>query len=522
MPTLDPSEPEADRRAPPVVRRSGLGCTKLRDSCHSCATSKIKCPKEKPSCSKCEARGIECQYFFARRPGRRREDGSGHPTSCTSSSNNNSSSSSSNSSSSSSSPSSLSSASSSDPKSIPDKDTHSALSRSGDKIEIVGLSPQHGYATNGTAPSTSLPASNGFLDTPQSLMMEAALTTDNVLGQYSSDLSSVLADSNMFLSLSDFDPDPNDMDFSMTDYFELPPIDGDGVPRSLNDIGSLLIPETISFGLGALDSNDPLSAPFAVSSWVPSLASSVPTSSTTDPNTTMRAPATDTSCGCVTEALDLLKTLSSAQSFPASSVSGASPAPSSSMAAMGSAQAVLVENKHHVETVSNLLSCSSCTEDAFRLVIVSMIVLKILERYASAARIQVFGSRAGSVESDTGPRSANSMISSSKDQMRALSRTYTMPRDDSASGYAPARLVLSELHRVQRLVNRLSPKLRGSKEGDARGMEHTMWGRLQVANGNDKTQSTPFSSNTLAQMESDMRNSLSSLSADIINRLRQN
>jgi hypothetical protein len=354
-------------------------------------------------------------------------------------------------------------------------------------------------------------------------MMEAALTTDNVLGQYSSDLSSVLADPNMFHSLADFDPQSNDMDFSMTDYFEHPAIDGD------RDIGSLLTPETMSFGLSALDSNDPLSAPFAVSSWVPSLASSVPTSSTTDPNMMrmmmMRAPpTTDISCGCVTQALDLLKTLSSAQSSPASSISGASrPALWSSITAMGSAQAVLVENKHHVESVSNLISCSSCTEDAyFRLVIVSMIVLKILERYASAARILVFGSRVGSVDTHTGPRSANSMLSSSKDQMRASSRTYTMPRDDSASGYAAARLVLDELHGVQRLVDRLSPKLRGSKEEDARGMEHAIWGRLHVANGNDKTQSTTSCSNTLAQMESDMRNSLSSLSVDIITRLAQN
>ncbi|RHZ59797.1 Zn(II)2Cys6 domain-containing transcription factor tpcE [Aspergillus thermomutatus] len=450
MPTLDTSEPEADRTASPVVRRSALGCTKLRDSCHSCATSKMKCPKEKPSCSKCEARGIECQYFFARRPGRRREDGSGHPTSCTSSSN---------------------SSSSSNPKSILDKDTRSALSLSGDTIEVVGLS-------HGTAPSTSLPASNGFLDTPQT-----ALTTDNVLGQYSSDLSSVLADSTI-----------------------------------LNDIGSLLIPETVSFGLGALDSNDPLNASFAVSSWVPSLASNVPTSSTTDPTMMMmRAPTTDISCGCVTQALDLLKALSSAQSSPASPISGTGPALSSSMTAMGSAQAVLAENKQHIETVSSLLSCASCTKDAFLLAIVSMIVLKILERYASAARTQVLGSRVGSVETDTGPRSANSMISSSKDQIKALSsRTYTMARDDSASGCAPARLVLSELHRVQRLVNLLSPKLKGSKAGDARGMEHAIWGCLQVANENDKTQSAFFSSNTLAQMESDLRKSLSSFPAGTI------
>ncbi|KAF7180997.1 hypothetical protein CNMCM7691_000126 [Aspergillus felis] len=480
MPALETSNPEADRTTspvhdPPVVRRSALGCTKLRDSCHSCATSKIKCTKEKPSCSKCVARGIECQYFFARRPGRQRENGLGHPTSCTSRSSN-----------SSSSPSS-SSSSSSIPKSTPDRDIYSTLSLSGDTIGVGGLSPQHGYATNGTAPSTSLPASNGFLDIPQSLMIGDALMTDNLPAQYSSDLSAVLADSNMFHLLSDFNPDPNDMDFSITDYFEHP----------------------VSFGLDSLDSNDPPSASFAVSSWVPSPASSVPTSSTTDPTMmVMRAPTTNISCSCVAQPVDLLKALSSAESFHTSPISGAGPELSSSVTAMGSVQAVLIENKQHIETVRSLISCSSCTEDAFRLVLVSMIVLKILERYASVARTQGFGSRVGSVETNTGPRSSHSMVSDRDDQVRALSRTDTMPGDGSASGFAPAQLVLSELHRVQRLVNLLSPKLKGSSH-------------LQVANENANTQSTPFSSNTLAQMESDVRKSLSSLSTDIIDRLRQ-
>ncbi|KAF3763199.1 hypothetical protein M406DRAFT_262336, partial [Cryphonectria parasitica EP155] len=51
------------------MTRSNLSSTssKLRNSCHSCAVSKVKCPKEKPTCSKCESRGIACQYFLARR-----------------------------------------------------------------------------------------------------------------------------------------------------------------------------------------------------------------------------------------------------------------------------------------------------------------------------------------------------------------------------------------------------------------------------------------------------------------------
>ncbi|KAL2808486.1 hypothetical protein BJX63DRAFT_439385 [Aspergillus granulosus] len=473
-PDISDDADSASPRAPPVVRRSALGCTKLRDSCHSCATSKIKCPKEKPSCSKCEARGIECEYFFARRPGRRRENSTGHPTSCTS-----------NNTTTASNKTSSSSSVSSHPKSIPDKDPP----RSGDTIEPV--------APNPTDPPS--PPSNSVLD---------LAPTDHVLGPYSSDFFSVLEDPSVFAPLPDFDSNMTDVDFSTMDYSEQPAIDGDSFTRTLNDIGSLLIPETISFDLSALDS-DPLSA-----SAVPSLASSVPTPSTTHSMTMMRAPSADISCRCVAQALDLLKVLSSAKSPPVSPFGGPG------AATMSSAQAVLAENQQYIETVSSLLSCSSCTDDPFLLAIVSMIVLKILERYAATARTQVSSVR-GAGEPDTGQRPTPSMISSGKGQMRPLSRSYNMPRDDSTGGRVPARLVLSELHRVQRLVNLLSPKLKRSQEPDTRGFEHAAWGRHNVANGNDKAHSTPFSPNTLAQMEGDMRKSLSSLSADIINRLRQ-
>nr|E1ACQ7.1 RecName: Full=Notoamide biosynthesis transcriptional activator notL; AltName: Full=Notoamide biosynthesis cluster protein L [Aspergillus sp. MF297-2]ADM34145.1 trancriptional activator [Aspergillus sp. MF297-2] len=483
MATLDTASDTASPPRAPVVRRSALGCTKVRDSCQSCATSKIKCPKEKTSCSKCQARGIECQYFFARRPGRRRENSTGHPTSCTSTSttanSSSSSSRSSNSSSSSStSPPSSSSSLSSNPEPTSDKDL--PRPRSGD-----------GAAANSTEPSILPPANNSVLDiTP----------TDNVLGPYSSDLFSVLEDPSVFAPLPDFDSNMTDVDFSTMDYFEQPVMDGDNFTRALSDIGSLLIPETISFDLGALES-DPLSA-----SAVPSLASSVPTPSTAHSVTMMRGLSASISCRCVSQALDLLKALS-AKSAPVSPFSGPGAA---SMTTMSSVQALMGENQQYIDNVSNLLSCSSCTEDTFLLAIVSMIVLKILERYASAARAQVGGG-----ESDTGQRPATSMIPNGKDQMRPLGRIY------STGGRDSARSVLSELHRVQKLVNLLSPKLKKRQEADTRAFAHVAWGRHTVSNENDKALSTLLSPDTLAQMEGDMRKSLSSLSANIINRLRQ-
>ncbi|KAF2111971.1 hypothetical protein BDV96DRAFT_164435 [Lophiotrema nucula] len=47
--------------------------SKLRDSCHACALSKVKCHKQKPTCSRCARRGIVCEYFQSRRPGRKKE-----------------------------------------------------------------------------------------------------------------------------------------------------------------------------------------------------------------------------------------------------------------------------------------------------------------------------------------------------------------------------------------------------------------------------------------------------------------
>ena len=43
---------------------------KLRDSCTDCASSKVKCSKEKPTCARCTRRGVTCTYMVSRRTGR--------------------------------------------------------------------------------------------------------------------------------------------------------------------------------------------------------------------------------------------------------------------------------------------------------------------------------------------------------------------------------------------------------------------------------------------------------------------
>ncbi|KAK4870175.1 hypothetical protein LT330_005229 [Penicillium expansum] len=504
MSLLDLRDQVLDRTTPPspvmTPSRPSAGGTKLRDSCHACATSKIKCPKEKPACSKCESRGIKCQYFFAKRPGRRRENSTGgHLNSCTGKNNT-----------------SL-HASPSNFKPSTDQKLQTNRSRNGDTIEFAGRSP--GAAP---APPIGLPEIISFPDTPPDFTISISPIPDTPLGTCSSNLFSVIGDSSLFANLPDFDTDIDDMDFVIADPldFERPLVDGDRATRPPNDIGSLLIPdESMDFSLGTSEINELASAMFTESSGAPSLASSsvhtppIARSSAVHATTTTNSP-----CGCVAQALDLLKTLSSAHCKS----TGTDLAPSwSNVNDTGVAKSVLSENKNHIEAVNSMLSCVSCTENAFLLAIISMIGLKVLERYASAARTKGSGSRSGSVESDTGLRSASSIISSSSTDhyMRALGRTYN--KDGAASGCVPARLVLGELHRVQRLVNQLSTKLKGPR-GNGRGLGQECLGRHSGVEDNDMAVATFFSSSTLAQMESDLRKNLSSLSTDIINRLRQN
>ncbi|KAJ5761817.1 Aflatoxin biosynthesis regulatory protein [Penicillium nucicola] len=488
---LDLGNPVLDQTTLPspvmTPSRPSAGGTKLRDSCHACATSKIKCPKEKPSCSKCNARGIKCQYFFAKRPGRRRENSSGgHPNSCTESNNTSF------------------HTSSSNCKPNTDQELQTDRSRDEDTIEIVGSSSG---AT--TAQPNGSPETISLLDTPPDFMMSISPMPDNPLETCSSTLFSGIGDSDLFADLPDFDHDFDHMDFIIADPlgFERPLVDCNSATRHPSDIGSLLIPdEIINCSHGTSELNELNSASFTGSSGVPSLTSSSVQTPTITGLSAVRATTTNYSpCGCVAQALDLLKMLSSAQcSFVSKLTDTDLPLSWSKRNNSGVTESVLSENKSHIETVNSMLSCSSCTENAFLLAIISMIGLKVLERYASAARTQSFGSRAGSMDH----------------YMKALGRTCN--KDDAANGRVPARLVLSELHRVQRLVNQLSPKLEDPKGGNDRSLVQECTGHRRGAEDNDMMVATFFSSSTLALMGSDLRKSLSSLSADIINRLRQN
>lgn len=149
-----------------------------------------------------------------------------------------------------------------------------------------------------------------------------------------------------------------------------------------------------------------------------------------------------------------------------------------------------------------MLACS-CTEGSFLLTVLSMIVLKMLGRYAAGA---------------------------GRDAARRPGCGYGTPRaDGDEQQRIAAQLVLSELHRVQCLVNQLSPRLKGPRYGrrpqgslQGRAADRDIWGcQSGILGDRDDPPATLFSASTMDQMESDLRKSLSTLSLGIIHTLRQ-
>ncbi|KFZ02360.1 hypothetical protein V500_00249 [Pseudogymnoascus sp. VKM F-4518 (FW-2643)] len=378
---------------------------------------------------------------------------------------------------------------------------------------------------------TVIPANSygadSYLMTPLSLSVPASPRPDNVFATNAAHFS-VPGDNTMFSGLADFGSEVNDMDFimsAMDSPFDLLGMECGSITGSItqtpNDIESLLIPaERINLDHASLDTSSSLDL-LSTSSGASSTGSNVHSLST---GKTSMTDITDTSpCGCLIQALDLLKKLSSGSTSPRTAFPSPDATEVPRTVNAGSAQIVVLENKQSMEAVSSKLACSSCADDIFLLTVLSMIVLKVLERYAAVAQAQPHKSGKSESEADKPARLSINIISGGDDWMRVPSHAHNGSYDDSGSGRMAAQLVLSELHRVQRLVNQLSPKLKGPKEREGQNTAPKLryWGRPRVAGDGDRMAMTPILAGTLDQMERDVRKSLSTLSTEIINGLRQ-
>ncbi|KAF2133646.1 hypothetical protein P153DRAFT_393448 [Dothidotthia symphoricarpi CBS 119687] len=149
---------------------------------------------------------------------------------------------------------------------------------------------------------------------------------------------------------------------------------------------------------------------------------------------------------------------------------------------------VIATNKQTMDAVAVMLQCS-CSQNGYLLAIISLIVFKVLDFYGAAAN------------TSHGP---------------------TNHKPDEDSTYMTVQLVLGELHRVQRLVNQFSAKMKeqtalGASDIQDKGtMTTALCGERQ---GNDV--STPFSKIMSDQLEIDLRKRLKSLSMGLVAHLRR-
>ncbi|KAI2613408.1 trancriptional activator [Hypoxylon sp. NC1633] len=432
---------------------AGPVTTNLRGSCQNCALSKVKCQKGKPKCSRCARRGTECEYFATKRSGRKRSDNS---------------------------------------QTVNNdrvRDTVTVASQPSpdrqmaDSIEsAIHVSPSSG--------SNSYPTP---LDLSSDSLKPGPVPETGNFGSLDifSDLSMSL-DTNPFSGFDEISQDFND--FFASGFAEHKTLAPNNFGHVGNEIADLLIPD---------DENMQLS-PETSQLFQPSIPSP---SASLDGQTLSMGDAgigekSDPSCSCLIDLFSIIKKLSM-NGTPVSTLEkttydhmGITPSDCTEV------RAVVADNQEMISTVSNILRCS-CAEDGYLLTMLSMVVMKILTRYAGAA-IKLLGrAEEGSSRSSPGQQSRNGF--SEKEETERMA----------------GQLVLSELHRVQRLVNELSPRLMARDDAlgpDVRGRDCQIWLSLTPRSG---TPPLPFSTTTLDGIGRDIRATLSSLSSEIISRLRK-
>jgi hypothetical protein len=180
-----------------------------------------------------------------------------------------------------------------------------------------------------------------------------------------------------------------------------------------------------------------------------------------------------------------------------------------------SPQTVVSENKQIIEAVGNMLQCPY-PEDVYLLTLISMIIFKVLERYAAATRQEVWEA----TEGDDGPDRGVSA------RGHRLNLSNHRPGDKDLRRLA-AQSILGELHRVKQLIKQLSPRLRAhggrstSRDGGTTNEKSARGGIRAPLLQYSEVTVAPFSTTTLDTIEVDLRRCLSTLSQDIISMLQQ-
>lgn len=523
--------------------------TKLRDSCNACAVSKLKCSKEKPLCARCAKRGLRCEYFATRRAGRRHDLGARQrqqddgPVSVNNGS---------------------------DDGSDARSSVHVAVSAAPDATSHAHFTPSWDVHMCDDPHDSTHPALSDALSSPNAhtlagddsapwQLLTAVMPDANDLFA-SFPLGEMPSQLHVF-NMNPVGEEPKKMPNSDSDGLDFGPFTGFELAP---DTGTLVLDET---GFDAVDHfslstawDSPSSPSLSPrSSLLSSASSSLTTASVFTTATTQRtsvsnsnhsnsppgshgfaptilasttAPWPASGC-CLFRALELLTNL-----FPSSAactcqapsaLSSGTEIPIVSTALHDdkgpTMQHVVAKNKQTLEAIQIILECPcSGADNSYLLAVISLVILKVLGWYKAAVqdlpvamwtqqhRSSVGNPRKGEAGNDPIPtrerRRRPACHAERVLQTPAVIDGYRLDGDDQAR--MAAQLVLSELHRVQRLVNVLGSRLKQGPEGGGRNL------------GSGNPGDTPvFSPAWFGQLETDLRKRVRSLSLEIVDMLRQ-
>ncbi|KKK21821.1 hypothetical protein ARAM_004348 [Aspergillus rambellii] len=203
---------------------------------------------------------------------------------------------------------------------------------------------------------------------------------------------------------------------------------------------------------------------------------------------------------CLTICLEILMRL-----FPNAPVGCQRPGSEDEPSKLCTIESVIADNKQIMDTIQTVLECR-CAQDEYVVTLVSLIVLKVMGWYVAAARDRPSGAvRDGGMDWEGGLHSRRPSSSSFDEEVLHLPTIiggYCI--DGHHQSRMAAQLVLSELHRVQRLLGRSSVLDSG--------------GPLPMLPGPGIS---PLSSNTLSHLEDDLRRRFRAVSSETIEILRR-
>ncbi|KAL6690601.1 hypothetical protein J3F84DRAFT_405132 [Trichoderma pleuroticola] len=506
--------------------QSGPKTGKLRGTCEACASVKVKCSKEKPTCSRCKNRGITCQYFVEKRPGRKRQ------------------------------------------LSRRIREANSTAEAPMDCCRQVGNgirqpSPSS-FSPYSFAPyrSGTMPDERGVETLTPSVTSTPGHTVTNMITNCDDCFESAHLSQN-FMSKGLFNDDTAAMD--RLGFLQHSPVSERYQPP-FHDIASILMPiedttgfTPISESLSMADASscsccsstgrsDSSSARFS------SIDHSTASLAAVSAEETSPADITETfTCQCLDQALQLLnKVVSGASS---TTLDGDEPS-----AGFGETEAqpqwfhaVLSENRQYLGAMDSILACPDTDEDNMLPVILCMILLKMLDRYSNVAwnqplisnsysrdTAELGSNMSGYLIMETGPVAStihrHTFITTDQEQMQHIhykdfTTTFdsgtSQPSDDEYLEHTTAHLVLGELHWVQRVLNQLVTRFESPDCYNANCSTQKSCGwesrqqpiPLPMEEPADPGPTSSFSAGTLGHMATDVQKRLTTLSTSIINQL---